>query len=73
MKYHKPIDELISTRISRRDYQNIEIESSKLKSLEKDLKKSFTGLFGGKAHFKIIDTGVFDLDKKIKIGTYGMN
>ncbi|MBN1328332.1 MAG: nitroreductase Nfs [Candidatus Heimdallarchaeota archaeon] len=72
MEYHKSINELIHTRISRRNYQNIEIEPSKLMILEKELKKPFTGLFGNKSLFKIIDTKISDPEKKVKIGTYGM-
>ncbi|NHJ32849.1 MAG: nitroreductase [Asgard group archaeon] len=71
MKFEKSIIETISQRVSRRAYEDLEIESDKLQKIKQILKKEFTGPFNGKSRFELIDCGNDDPSKRRKLGTYG--
>ncbi|MHA1212651.1 MAG: nitroreductase family protein [Candidatus Heimdallarchaeota archaeon] len=72
MKYKASLDELVNSRVSRRNYINMEIEPKILKELMRSIKKPLIGPFGHSSRFLISDTGISEPDKKVKIGTYGM-
>lgn len=71
MKFENSIIEIINQRTSRRAYKDLEIESSKLEKITKILKKEFTGPFGGKSRFEIINCRFDDPSEKRRLGTYG--
>jgi len=71
MMFEESIIKTINKRVSKRAYKNIEIESSKLQKINQILKQEFTGPFGGKSRFELIDCGNFVPSEKRKLGTYG--
>jgi len=71
MKFEKSIIKTLNKRVSKRAYKSLEIESSKLRKIKQILKKKFTGPFGGKSRFELIDCGTNDPLEKRRLGTYG--
>lgn len=71
MKFNQPIEQIIRKRYSCRTYEMIPLSRSDQKRIKKVLKTE-VGLFGTKIRFELVDTRSENLEKKQKIGTYGM-
>jgi nitroreductase len=71
MKFEKSIIKTINLRVSRRAYEDREIESDKLQKITQILNTEFIGPFGGKSKFELISCEANDSSEKRKLGTYG--
>ncbi len=72
LKFSKPIEEIIESRISRRTYKKDSIDAKVLGKLSDLIKEPFVGPLDGKSRFIIVDKEPLNSDEKIRIGTYGM-
>jgi nitroreductase len=71
VKFEKSIIQSINRRVSKRAYENRDIEKKKLQKINQILKKKFTGPLGGKSRFELIECRNEDPTVQRRLGTYG--